>query len=138
MNNHPTLKLSLTGQSLFFPKPVITGYTHLLLLKVQDVAQSQIFPNTLGYPIHVCSCQIISNICLLCSFIQNDLDLYKHLAEEEEHSTVNGFLQNLMEREVSGIMDQLALDDKHRDPTITMEARQQQVVYVRNDYSHNI
>ncbi|XP_075994292.1 coiled-coil domain-containing protein 191 [Genypterus blacodes] len=54
-------------------------------------------------------------------------DLYKHLAEEEEHSTVNGFLQDLMEREVSGIMDELALDDKRKDPTITMEARHQQV-----------
>uniref|UniRef100_A0A8C9ZDP4 Coiled-coil domain containing 191 n=1 Tax=Sander lucioperca TaxID=283035 RepID=A0A8C9ZDP4_SANLU len=57
-------------------------------------------------------------------------DLYNCLAEEEEHSAVNSFLQDLMEQEVldSGVMEELALDvgqtrKKFRDPTVTMEAR---------------
>lgn len=61
-------------------------------------------------------------------------DLYNHLAEEEEHSAVNSFLQDLMEQEVldSGMMEELALDvgqmrKKFRDPVVTMEARHQQV-----------
>ncbi|KAM9713161.1 coiled-coil domain-containing protein 191 [Menidia menidia] len=61
-------------------------------------------------------------------------DLYSHLAEEEEHTAVNGFLQDLMKHEVldSGIMEELALDDREsrkrcRDPVVTMEARHQQV-----------
>uniref|UniRef100_A0A671W8R0 Coiled-coil domain containing 191 n=1 Tax=Sparus aurata TaxID=8175 RepID=A0A671W8R0_SPAAU len=61
-------------------------------------------------------------------------DLYKCLAEEEEHSAVNGFLQDLMEREVldCGVMEELALDvgqtkRKFRDPIVTMEARHLQV-----------
>ncbi|XP_071341276.1 coiled-coil domain-containing protein 191 [Trachinotus anak] len=61
-------------------------------------------------------------------------DLYNHLADEEEHSAVNSFLQDLMEQEVldSGMMEELALDvgqtrKKFRDPIITMEARHQQV-----------
>ncbi|XP_049421074.1 coiled-coil domain-containing protein 191 [Epinephelus fuscoguttatus] len=61
-------------------------------------------------------------------------DLYNCLAEEEEHSTVNSFLQDLMEREVldSGVMEELALDvgqtrKKFRDPIVTMEARHLQV-----------
>lgn len=65
-------------------------------------------------------------------------DLYNCLAEEEEHSTVNSFLQDLMEREVldSGVMEELALDvgqtrKKFRDPIVTMEARHLQVC----DYS---
>uniref|UniRef100_A0A3B4URV1 Coiled-coil domain containing 191 n=1 Tax=Seriola dumerili TaxID=41447 RepID=A0A3B4URV1_SERDU len=61
-------------------------------------------------------------------------ELYNRLAEEEEHSAVNSFLQDLMEQEVldSGMMEELALDvgqtrKKFRDPIITMEARHQQV-----------
>ncbi|KAK6299620.1 hypothetical protein J4Q44_G00296530 [Coregonus suidteri] len=62
-------------------------------------------------------------------------DLYSHLAEEEESSAVNNFLQDLMEREVvdSGIVEDLALDSeerdrrKRRDPSLTMEARHRQV-----------
>nr|XP_046227086.1 coiled-coil domain-containing protein 191 isoform X2 [Scatophagus argus] len=61
-------------------------------------------------------------------------DLYNCLAEEEEHSAVNGFLQDLMEREVLDcrVMEELALDvgqtrKKLRDPIVTMEARQLQV-----------
>ncbi|XP_040921889.1 coiled-coil domain-containing protein 191 [Toxotes jaculatrix] len=61
-------------------------------------------------------------------------DLYNCLAEEEEHSAVNSFLQDLMEQEVldSGMMEELALDvgqtrKKFRDPIVTMEARHQQV-----------
>ncbi|XP_028289251.1 coiled-coil domain-containing protein 191 [Parambassis ranga] len=61
-------------------------------------------------------------------------DLYNCLAEEEEGSAVNSFLQSLMEQEVldSGMMEDLALDarqmkKKFRDPTVTMEARHQQV-----------
>nr|XP_020455613.1 coiled-coil domain-containing protein 191 isoform X2 [Monopterus albus] len=61
-------------------------------------------------------------------------DLYKCLAEEEEHSAVNSFLQDLMEQEVleSGMMEELVLDvgqtrKKFRDPIVTMEARHQQV-----------
>uniref|UniRef100_A0A3B4WIW0 Coiled-coil domain containing 191 n=1 Tax=Seriola lalandi dorsalis TaxID=1841481 RepID=A0A3B4WIW0_SERLL len=61
-------------------------------------------------------------------------ELYNRLAEEEEHSAVNSFLQDLMEQEVldSGMMEELALDvgqtrKKFRDPVITMEARHQQV-----------
>ncbi|XP_028424747.1 coiled-coil domain-containing protein 191 [Perca flavescens] len=61
-------------------------------------------------------------------------DLYNCLAEEEEHSAVNSFLQDLMEQEVvdSGVMEELALDvgqtrKKFRDPTVTMEARHLQV-----------
>ncbi|KAM9337595.1 coiled-coil domain-containing protein 191 [Symphorus nematophorus] len=61
-------------------------------------------------------------------------DLYNCLAEEEEHSTVNRFLQDLMEQEVldCGVMEELALDvgqtrKKFRDPIVTMEARHLQV-----------
>ncbi|XP_055784439.1 coiled-coil domain-containing protein 191-like [Salvelinus fontinalis] len=62
-------------------------------------------------------------------------DLYFHLAEEEESSAVNNFLQDLMEREVvdSGIVEDLALDSEERDrrmrrdPSLTMEARHRQV-----------
>ncbi|XP_044031665.1 coiled-coil domain-containing protein 191 isoform X2 [Siniperca chuatsi] len=61
-------------------------------------------------------------------------DLYNCLAEEEEHSTVNSFLQDLMEQEVldSGVMEELALDvgqtrKKFRNPIVTMEARHLQV-----------
>uniref|UniRef100_A0A665V4S3 Coiled-coil domain containing 191 n=1 Tax=Echeneis naucrates TaxID=173247 RepID=A0A665V4S3_ECHNA len=61
-------------------------------------------------------------------------DLYNCLAEEEEHSAVNRLLQDLMEQEVldSRMMDELALDieqtrKKFRDPSLTMEARHQQV-----------
>uniref|UniRef100_A0A8C7DKS7 Coiled-coil domain containing 191 n=1 Tax=Oncorhynchus kisutch TaxID=8019 RepID=A0A8C7DKS7_ONCKI len=62
-------------------------------------------------------------------------DLYSHLAEEEESSAVNNFLQDLMEREVvdSGIVEDLALDSEERDrrmrrdPSLTMEARHRQV-----------
>ncbi|KAE8279864.1 Coiled-coil domain-containing protein 191 [Larimichthys crocea] len=61
-------------------------------------------------------------------------DLYNCLAEEEEHSAVNSFLQDLMEQEVldSGVMEELALDvgqtrRKLRDPVVTMEARHLQV-----------
>lgn len=64
------------------------------------------------------------------------LDLYNRLAEEEEHSAVNSFLQDLMEQEVldSGVMEELALDvgqtrRKLRDPVVTMEARHLQVCY---------
>ncbi|AWP20625.1 putative coiled-coil domain-containing protein KIAA1407 -like [Scophthalmus maximus] len=65
---------------------------------------------------------------------ENFNDFYSCLAEEEEHSTVNGVLQDLMEQEVldSGMMEELALDvgqsrKKFRNPLITMEARHQQV-----------
>uniref|UniRef100_UPI0037E8119B coiled-coil domain-containing protein 191 n=1 Tax=Semicossyphus pulcher TaxID=241346 RepID=UPI0037E8119B len=61
-------------------------------------------------------------------------DLYNCLAEEEEHSAVSSFLQDLMEQEVldSGVMEELALDvgqtrKKFRDPVVTMEARHLQV-----------
>ncbi|XP_032360334.1 coiled-coil domain-containing protein 191 [Etheostoma spectabile] len=61
-------------------------------------------------------------------------DLYNCLAEEEEHSAVNSFLQDLMEQEVldSGAIEELAMDvgqtrKKFRDPTVTMEARHLQV-----------
>nr|XP_014014832.1 unnamed protein product [Salmo salar] len=62
-------------------------------------------------------------------------DLYSHLAEEEESSVVNNFLQDLMEWEVvdSGIVQDLALDSEERDRRkrrgmgLTMEARQRQV-----------
>ncbi|XP_051266401.1 coiled-coil domain-containing protein 191 [Dicentrarchus labrax] len=61
-------------------------------------------------------------------------ELYNCLAEEEEHSAVNSFLQDLMEQEVldSGVMEELALDvgqtrKKFRDPVVTMEARHLQV-----------
>ncbi|XP_070302735.1 coiled-coil domain-containing protein 191 isoform X3 [Salvelinus sp. IW2-2015] len=62
-------------------------------------------------------------------------DLYSHLAEEEESSVVNNFLQDLMEWEVvdSGIVQDLALDSEERDRMkirgmgLTMEARQRQV-----------
>ncbi|XP_034717575.1 coiled-coil domain-containing protein 191 [Etheostoma cragini] len=61
-------------------------------------------------------------------------DLYNCLAEEEEHSAVNSFLQDLMEQEVldSGGIEELAMDvgqtrKKFRDPTVTMEARHLQV-----------
>ncbi|XP_070842090.1 coiled-coil domain-containing protein 191 [Chaetodon trifascialis] len=61
-------------------------------------------------------------------------DLYNCLAEEEEHSAVNSFLQDLMERDVldCGVMEELALDvgqtrRKFRDPIVTMEARHLQV-----------
>uniref|UniRef100_A0A674D6N5 Coiled-coil domain containing 191 n=1 Tax=Salmo trutta TaxID=8032 RepID=A0A674D6N5_SALTR len=62
-------------------------------------------------------------------------DLYSHLAEEEESSAVNNFLQDLMEREVvdSGIVEDLVLDSEERDrrmrrdPSLTMEARHRQV-----------
>ncbi|KAF3703606.1 Coiled-coil domain-containing protein 191 [Channa argus] len=61
-------------------------------------------------------------------------DLYKCLTEEEEHSAVDSFLQNLMEQEVLdfGMLEQLALNvgetrKKFRNPIVTMEARHQQV-----------
>uniref|UniRef100_A0A3Q1ECV2 Coiled-coil domain containing 191 n=1 Tax=Acanthochromis polyacanthus TaxID=80966 RepID=A0A3Q1ECV2_9TELE len=61
-------------------------------------------------------------------------DFYNCLAEEEEQSAVNSFLQDLMEQEVldSEMIEELALDaqqmrKKLRDPIITMEARHQQV-----------
>ncbi|XP_029004058.1 coiled-coil domain-containing protein 191 isoform X2 [Betta splendens] len=61
-------------------------------------------------------------------------DLYKCLTEEEDHSAVNSFLQDLMEQEVldCGMMEELALDvgqtrRKLRNPMVTMEARHQQV-----------
>ncbi|XP_019897151.2 coiled-coil domain-containing protein 191 isoform X2 [Esox lucius] len=63
-------------------------------------------------------------------------DLYSHLAEEEEESSVvSNFLQDLMECEVlgSGIAEDLALDSEERDrrkrrnPSLTMEARHRQV-----------
>ncbi|XP_041823769.1 coiled-coil domain-containing protein 191 [Melanotaenia boesemani] len=61
-------------------------------------------------------------------------DLYNCLAEEEEQSAVNNFLQDLMAQEVldPGMMEELQLDDREtrkrfRDPFITMEARHQQV-----------
>ncbi|XP_068588435.1 coiled-coil domain-containing protein 191 [Cebidichthys violaceus] len=61
-------------------------------------------------------------------------DLYNCLAEEEEQSAVNSFLQDLMEQEVldSGVMEELALDvgqtrKKFRNPIVTMEARHLQV-----------
>ncbi|KAK2859493.1 hypothetical protein Q5P01_004113 [Channa striata] len=61
-------------------------------------------------------------------------DLYKCLAEQEEHTAVDSFLQNLMEQEVLdfGMMEQLSVNvqqtiSKFRNPIITMEARQQQV-----------
>ncbi|XP_055737942.1 coiled-coil domain-containing protein 191 [Salvelinus fontinalis] len=62
-------------------------------------------------------------------------DLYSHLAEEEESSVVNNFLQDLMEWEVvdSGTVQDLALDSEERDRMkrrgmgLTMEARQRQV-----------
>ncbi|XP_056290370.1 coiled-coil domain-containing protein 191 isoform X2 [Pseudoliparis swirei] len=61
-------------------------------------------------------------------------DLYNCLAEEEEQSAVNSFLQDLMEQEVldCGVLEELALDvgqkrKKFRDPIVTMEARHLQV-----------
>ncbi|XP_040023282.2 coiled-coil domain-containing protein 191 isoform X1 [Gasterosteus aculeatus] len=61
-------------------------------------------------------------------------DLYNCLAEEEEQTAVNSFLQDLMEQEVldSAVMEELALDvgqkrKKFRDPIVTMAARQLQV-----------
>ncbi|XP_008301868.1 coiled-coil domain-containing protein 191 [Stegastes partitus] len=61
-------------------------------------------------------------------------DFYNRLAEEEEQSAVNSFLQGLMEQDVldSGMIEELALDaqqmrKKLRNPIITMEARHQQV-----------
>ncbi|KAK5849666.1 hypothetical protein PBY51_013981 [Eleginops maclovinus] len=61
-------------------------------------------------------------------------DLYNCLAEEEEHSAVNSFLQDLMEREVldSEVMEELALDvgktrKKFRNQIVSMEARHLQV-----------
>ncbi|XP_026217105.1 coiled-coil domain-containing protein 191 [Anabas testudineus] len=69
-----------------------------------------------------------------CLTYDNFDDLYNCLTEEEEHSAVNSFLQDLMEQEVldSGMMEELALDvgqarKKFRNPTLTMEARHQQV-----------
>lgn len=53
---------------------------------------------------------------------------------EKEHSAVDSFLQDLMEREVfdCAVREELALDvgqtrKKFRDPIITMEARHLQV-----------
>lgn len=64
------------------------------------------------------------------------LDLYNHLIEEDEHTTVNSVLQDLMEQELldCGKMEELALDvgqtrRKFRNPILTMEARHQQVWY---------
>ncbi|KAJ4925634.1 hypothetical protein JOQ06_018359 [Pogonophryne albipinna] len=61
-------------------------------------------------------------------------DLYNCLAEEEEHSAVNSFLQDLMEQELldSEVMEELVLDvgqarKKFRNPMVSMEARQLQV-----------
>uniref|UniRef100_A0A667X142 Coiled-coil domain containing 191 n=1 Tax=Myripristis murdjan TaxID=586833 RepID=A0A667X142_9TELE len=60
--------------------------------------------------------------------------LYNHLAEEQEDSMINSFLQDLMEHDVldSGAAQRLASDaeqnrKKMRDPSISMEARHQQV-----------
>lgn len=60
--------------------------------------------------------------------------MYNCLTEEEEHSAVNSFLQDLMEQKVldSGVMEELALDvgqtrKKVRNPIVTMEARHLQV-----------
>uniref|UniRef100_A0A3B4BL51 Uncharacterized protein n=1 Tax=Periophthalmus magnuspinnatus TaxID=409849 RepID=A0A3B4BL51_9GOBI len=55
------------------------------------------------------------------------------LTKEEESSTINNFLQELMEQEVldSAMIDQLAMDvrqtRKFRNPAITMEVRHKQV-----------
>ncbi|XP_029934918.1 coiled-coil domain-containing protein 191 isoform X2 [Myripristis murdjan] len=61
-------------------------------------------------------------------------ELYNHLAEEQEDSMINSFLQDLMEHDVldSGAAQRLASDaeqnrKKMRDPSISMEARHQQV-----------
>ncbi|XP_030613164.1 coiled-coil domain-containing protein 191 [Archocentrus centrarchus] len=61
-------------------------------------------------------------------------ELYNCLAEGEEQSAVNSFLQDLMEQELldSRMMEEMALDvqqtrKKFRDPIVTMEARHQQV-----------
>uniref|UniRef100_A0A672G8E7 Coiled-coil domain containing 191 n=1 Tax=Salarias fasciatus TaxID=181472 RepID=A0A672G8E7_SALFA len=71
---------------------------------------------------------------ILLSAIQKYLDLYNHLAEEEEQSTINNILQDLMKQEVLGpeLMVDLVLDagqtrKKFRDPALTMEVRHQQV-----------
>ncbi|XP_028290119.1 coiled-coil domain-containing protein 191 isoform X2 [Gouania willdenowi] len=65
---------------------------------------------------------------------RNFNELYNHLAAEEEHSAVNGVLQDLMEHQVldSVMVKELALDaqqtrKKYRNPMVTMEARHQQV-----------
>lgn len=62
------------------------------------------------------------------------IDLYTCLAEEEEQSAVNSFLQDLMEQELQdpGMIEELSLDDgeiqkRFRNPILTMEARHQQV-----------
>uniref|UniRef100_A0A3B4BLY4 Uncharacterized protein n=1 Tax=Periophthalmus magnuspinnatus TaxID=409849 RepID=A0A3B4BLY4_9GOBI len=60
-------------------------------------------------------------------------DFYSCLTKEEESSTINNFLQELMEQEVldSAMIDQLAMDvrqtRKFRNPAITMEVRHKQV-----------
>ncbi|KAF7213862.1 coiled-coil domain-containing protein 191 [Nothobranchius furzeri] len=61
-------------------------------------------------------------------------DLYARLAEEEEQSVVNSFLQNLTEQELldSRMVKELSLNDgeirkKFINPVVTMEARHQQV-----------
>uniref|UniRef100_A0AAV2L9U7 Uncharacterized protein n=1 Tax=Knipowitschia caucasica TaxID=637954 RepID=A0AAV2L9U7_KNICA len=61
-------------------------------------------------------------------------DLYSSLVKEEDSSTTNFFLQELMEQEVinSAMREQLALDvgqirKKFRNPAITIEARHKQV-----------
>jgi len=66
--------------------------------------------------------------------LYNCKDLYNCLAEEEEHSAVNSFLQDLMEQELldSEVMEELVLDvgqtrKKFRNPIVSMEARQLQV-----------
>ncbi|XP_061569692.1 coiled-coil domain-containing protein 191 [Cololabis saira] len=69
-----------------------------------------------------------------CPTYNNFDDLYNCLVEEEEQTSVNSILQDLMKREVlnSGMVEEMALDDqitqkKFKDPTVTMEARHQQV-----------
>lgn len=62
------------------------------------------------------------------------LDMYFHLAQEEDNSVVHNFLQDLMDTEVLdfGIMENLKVDSdlskkKWRNPSITMEVRHKQV-----------
>lgn len=59
------------------------------------------------------------------------------MAEEQEDSMINSFLQDLMVHDVldSGTVQRLASDTeqnrkKMRDPSISMEARHQQVQFV--------
>uniref|UniRef100_A0A8C6TC29 Coiled-coil domain containing 191 n=1 Tax=Neogobius melanostomus TaxID=47308 RepID=A0A8C6TC29_9GOBI len=61
-------------------------------------------------------------------------DMYNSLIKEEESSTIDNFLQELMEQEVldSTMMDELAMDagqtrKRFRNPALTMDARHKQV-----------